>query len=32
MAADRVARFLRDTRSAANVEPNVQPQWLEVRR
>ncbi len=32
MAPDRVARFLRDTRSAASIEPNVQPQWLEVRR
>lgn len=31
MSADRMNRFERDTRGAANVEPNVQAQWLEVR-
>ncbi|GAB4823683.1 hypothetical protein N2152v2_010729 [Parachlorella kessleri] len=32
MSYDRLTRFLRDTREAANVEPNVQPQWLQVER
>lgn len=30
MCPGRVARFERDTRGAANVEPNVQSQWVQV--
>ena len=32
MSEPKLARFVRDTRGAAAVEPNVQPQWLEVER
>lgn len=29
-AGDKLQRFMRDTRDAPSVEPNVQEQWLQV--
>ena len=31
MAPSQLQRFVRDSRDAASVEPNVQEQWLEVQ-